>query len=61
MAKIIADSYMDGQKSVVSQVKGFVEAREVFGILKAEVSEWEAIQFYDDWCYFRYTGRCMER
>lgn len=39
MAKIIADSYMDGQKSVVSQVKGFVEAREVFGILKAEVSE----------------------
>lgn len=60
MARIIVDSYKEGNKSVLAQVKGFVEAREVFSLLKQEVGEWEAIDFYDQWCYFRYTGRLME-
>jgi hypothetical protein len=60
MAQMIATAYKEGNKSVLSQVRGFVEAREVFGLLKTEMSEWDAIQFYDEWCYFRYTGRIME-
>lgn len=60
MARIIVDSYKEGNKAVLSQVRGFVEAREVFGLIKAEMGEWEAIDFYDQWCYYRYTGRFME-
>ena len=56
MARMIADSYKEGKKSIVSECRGFVEAREVFGLLKSEVDEWTAIDFYDQWVYFRYTG-----
>lgn len=59
MARMIADSYKEGKKNVVSECRGFVQAKEVFDLLKAEVDEWTAIDFYDQWCYFRYTGRLM--
>lgn len=60
MAKIIAESYQQGKKSVLAEVKGFVQAKEVFDLLKSEVDEWTAIDFYDQWCFYRYTGRFME-
>lgn len=60
MAQMIATSYKEGKKSVLAEVRGFVQAKEVFDLLKAEGNEWEAIDFYDNWCYFRYTGRFME-
>lgn len=60
MAQFIAQSYNNGQKNVVSQVAGFVQAKQVFDLLKDLSDQFLAIQFYDEWCFYKYTGRIME-
>lgn len=60
MAKLIADSYMGGMGGVVSQVKGFQEAREVFNRLKEASGLQLAAEFFDRWSYYQYTGRVMQ-
>lgn len=60
MAQTIAKTYIDGQTSAVRNCTGFVMAQEIFNLLK-ECNYQLAVAFYDDWCYYRYTGRCMER
>lgn len=60
MAQTIAKTYMEGQSSTVMNCAGFVMAQEVFNLLKEEDYQL-AIAFYDDWCYYRYTGRILDR
>lgn len=60
MAKMIADSYMDGMRAVVSQVKGFQEAREVFCLLQEAGGIQLAAEFFDWWSFYQYTGRIMD-
>ncbi len=60
MANRIASSYMEGNVREVAQVGGFVMAQEVFNLLKVEAGIQLAAEFYDRWCYYRYTGRIME-